>query len=280
MLKDFYDLCVGEGYPLYLALVMIFYMWVDARLGMDQKQLSEIRRWTRNLGLYLTNNIVAFGLLVILGFQVELRVDEFRGGLFRDFPFIIQLLTYALVFDFFTYWLHRLMHAWQPLWRLHLVHHSDPELDFSDSLRFHPLERLTDIPLIMASAWIVGADLEVLLAYTFFYTLFVFFPHSNVVIPERINSALKLIIVTAEMHRVHHSSVVSQTNSNYGDLFSFWDRLFGTYTQVPQSELRTMQIGLEYFRQDPEQSFLMLLAQPFVYRDSLRSGSDSEAAEH
>ena len=256
----------------FVCLCAIFYILLDSWLRRYKKAEHELSRWITNFSLYLTNTLVAYTLLVLFGFQVENEAIEAGFGFFRQFPnspFILQLLCYALLLDFFVYWLHRAFHRWAPMWRLHLVHHSDLDLDFSVSFRFHPLERIFDIPLVMLTAVLLGVDLLVLFTYNIVYSFYAFFPHSNMRVAPSLDRILKLLVVTPDMHRVHHSSNIEETNSNYGDVFSIWDRLFGTFRHLPIEQQHELVLGLEYFRSMKKQGPLMALLQPILYKPEM-----------
>ena len=268
-MNELFRFLAEPGFPLFAAGSALVYLLLDATLRLYDKPEPELTRWRANFLLYVTNYFVAYSFLFFFDYRVENEAASSPFGLFATVtgvPFLIQLLAYALLLDFLVYWLHRFSHYWIPLWRLHLVHHSDKDLDFTDSFRFHPLERVLDIPLITISAVLLGVELDVLLAYNLLYTMFVFFPHANMKVNSRVDRWIRLILVTPDMHRIHHMMDMRQTNSNYGDIFSFWDRFFGTYQDIPADEQVSRQLGLEYFRAPKDQGFVGLLLQPFLYR--------------
>lgn len=264
----------GSHFFVYLCTITVLFLALDALLPRYTKQHAqeESSRWLRNFAFYLVNSSVAYLLLVAFEFDVEYAATEHQIGLFHHIQvdsLLIQVIAYALLADFLTYWLHRLSHAWRPLWRLHLVHHSDVDLDFSVSFRFHPLERVLDIPIVMLTAVLLGIDLVTILLFNVAYSFFAFFPHSDIKVPPRLDKFLAWFICTPNVHRIHHSNQMEETNSNYGDIFTFWDRLFGTYREASAERHEHITIGLEYFRQPKDQTLLASMLQPFAYRGEM-----------
>ena len=206
--------------------------------------------------------------LLFYGLEVGLeeRVAAFGVGLFAlvAAPLWLQFVVFILAADLAFYWPHRFYHDWRPLWRVHVVHHSDKDVDITDSFRIHPFQSLVEI--IMRIAVLLGVPIIVLILYDVVYTLFVFYPHANIKIPRKIERCLRWVIVTSDMHRIHRSARPEETNSNYSDIFSFWDRMFGTYRFSEWDKQDEMTLGLGYFRSDREQGLLRTLMQPISYR--------------
>ncbi|NQZ53792.1 MAG: sterol desaturase family protein [Piscirickettsiaceae bacterium] len=264
----------GKGVFVYLCGLVVFYIFLDSITSTYRyckKREPEIRRWFVNLSLYMLTSLISYSLLKWFNFTAESSASSFEFGLFNYLPNAsvgLQLLAYFVLHDFFVYWLHRFSHAWRPIWRFHLIHHTDKDLDFSVSLRFHPLERMLDIPLVFLTTVLLGVDIWVFLVYNVVYGFYAFWPHSDIRVPDKLDKILKMVIVTPSMHRVHHSADKAQTNSNYADVFSFWDRMFGTYQHIPIAEQEELRLGLEYFRSDKEQGLISTLIQPFIYSPS------------
>ncbi|MCB1866331.1 MAG: sterol desaturase family protein [Chromatiales bacterium] len=253
----------------YLLGIVSFYAILEAVLPLTMPSRPVLRRWFVNFSIHIVNSFVAY--LVLFGFfgvSVEASAGNVGIGLFNwlnGVPLWAQTISFILVADFLFYWLHRAMHTWRPLWRVHIVHHSDLDVDFSDSFRIHPFQTLFEMALRVGLTLVMGVPLIVLIIYDLAYSLFVFYPHSKVNLPRGLERILRLVVCTSDLHRTHHASAREHTNMNYGDIFSFWDRLFGTYEFIEWDEQRKLTYGLEYFREPKEQSLHRTLLQPFTY---------------
>jgi sterol desaturase/sphingolipid hydroxylase (fatty acid hydroxylase superfamily) len=186
-------------------------------------------------------------------------------GVLSDYAlgFWTNVLLAILVFEFMGYMFHRAMHAFPWLWRIHLVHHNDTELDFSTTYRSHPLDLVILAPLTVPVVLYLGFPAAALVVYQLLRTTITVFAHSNIYIPEPVDRVLRYIIVTPDFHRLHHSSDRRFTDSNYSAAFPIYDYLFGTATDKPFAEHETMEIGLEYFRDPADSRIDRLLLMPF-----------------
>jgi sterol desaturase/sphingolipid hydroxylase (fatty acid hydroxylase superfamily) len=167
-----------------------------------------------------------------------------------------------VLLDFAGYLKHRAFHMVPMLWRLHVVHHSDSEMDVSTSLRNHPADYLLDGFMSAGVIVLLGAPIEAVLAYQILATISNPLRHGNITVPPWLDATLRPLLVTNDLHRVHHSALERETNSNFGALFTCWDRLFGTYRAQPERGHEAMVIGLEYFRDPAEDRLLTMLTQP------------------
>ena len=168
--------------------------------------------------------------------------------------------------DCAVYLQHRLFHRVPWLWRLHAVHHSDVAFDVTTGIRFHPGEILVSLAIKSAVVIVLGASPWAVLLFEALLSSASLFEHSNVDLGPRVDRILRRLIVTPDVHRVHHSIERDEHNSNFGFLLSCWDRLFDTYRARPRTDPRTMQIGLPDFRAAPDQHLGALLIQPFSHR--------------
>ena len=171
--------------------------------------------------------------------------------------------------DLAIYLQHVMFHAVPALWRLHRMHHADQEFDVTTGVRFHPVEVLLSMVLKFVVIVAAGAPALAVLLFEIALNATSMFSHSNVSIPLWLDRVLRWIVVTPDMHRVHHSVVVRETNSNFGFNLPWWDRLFGTYRDQPAAGHEAMIIGIEQFRDPAEQRLDHMLTQPF--RDDDRS---------
>lgn len=231
---------------------------------------SPVIRWWNTISLYLLSRYLFFWLLPLTTIPSAIYAQNNGYGILNWFS-INELLVLAagfLMYDCCNYALHRLFHYNSILWRLHRVHHSDPDVDISTEFKHHPLETLVSAMFLIVFVIVLGIPAMAIILRTLFALAVSMFSHANVKIPEKIDKVLRLVIITPAMHRVHHSSWQPETDSNYGTLFSFWDRLFGTYVEKPKLGYEGMQTGLHSFRSERDQWLDRLLLQPF------RSGQD------
>ncbi len=216
-----------------------------------------------NLLIAVTNGIVIavfFSGLTIAVIEWA-KVHEF--GLLRlvSLPTWMNFVLAFVLFDLWMYLWHVLLHK-GPLWRLHRMHHSDTEMDTTTALRFHPIEIVISTTARLAVLPLLGLDLIHLVVYEMCLQPVIFFHHSNWSLPEKIDSILRLFIVTPNMHRVHHSQILKETNSNYSSILSIWDRVFGSF--IHRKDVLAIDYGIGYFEGAKWQKFWGMLKIPFV----------------
>lgn len=222
-------------------------------------------RWPHNLGLLLLDAVLLRALLptTLAGFAglAESRHWGFFGmlGLPRPLAFALALVT----LDLAVYLQHVLFHAIPVLWRVHRMHHADLDFDVTTGLRFHPIEILLSAGWKLLVIAALGAPAAAVFAFEVLLNAGSMFSHGNVGLPARLEPLLRAVVVTPGMHRVHHSSPVAETNSNFGFNLSCWDRFFGTYRHAPAAGEDGMTIGLDMFRDPAELRLDRMLAQPF-----------------
>jgi sterol desaturase/sphingolipid hydroxylase (fatty acid hydroxylase superfamily) len=187
-----------------------------------------------------------------------------KTGLFYlfDLPVWVKLVLGVMMFDFVTYWFHRIAHITPVLWRFHRVHHSDTSMDASTNFRAHPLELIFwfGTSNIIAAA-IFGLDLVTLGLYFLVATPFFFFEHANLRFPKWLDKTFGLIFTTPNIHKIHHEQDQYYTDSNFSDIFIIWDRIFGTYKYKPVEEIK---FGLKEFEDVKKQTFWYLIRSPFI----------------
>jgi sterol desaturase/sphingolipid hydroxylase (fatty acid hydroxylase superfamily) len=186
-------------------------------------------------------------------------------GLFNEvqLPAWIAVVASVILLDLAIYFQHVLFHAVPVLWRLHRMHHADLDIDVTTGLRFHPIEILLSMVIKLAVVIALGAPALAVLLFEVLLNATSLFNHSNVRIPERFDGVLRWVVVTPDMHRVHHSILLRETNSNFGFNLPWWDRLFGTYRPQPAAGQESMTIGIEQFRDPRELGLDRMLLQPF-----------------
>jgi sterol desaturase/sphingolipid hydroxylase (fatty acid hydroxylase superfamily) len=178
-------------------------------------------------------------------------------------PAVIAVPVSVLALDLVIYTQHVLFHAVPALWRLHRMHHADLDIDVTTGLRFHPAEILLSMLIKMGAIIALGAPVMAVVIFEVLLNATAMFNHGNVRLPRRLDSVLRWLLVTPDMHRVHHSIIRRETNSNFGFNLPWWDRIFGTYRPQPQAGHLGMTIGIPEFRDPRELRFIRLLTQPF-----------------
>jgi sterol desaturase/sphingolipid hydroxylase (fatty acid hydroxylase superfamily) len=223
-------------------------------------------RWLSNLGLVALNSLV-LRLVVPLGaVGMALWAQEEGWGLFNvlELPGWLAVVLAVIALDFVIYLQHVLFHAVPVLWRLHMVHHADLDFDVSTGLRFHTLEILLSMGLKMAAVAALGAPALGVLVFEVLLNATSMFNHGNVRLPLWLDRVLRCVVVTPDMHRVHHSIHARETNSNFGFNLPWWDMLLGTYRAQPADGHEGMTIGLEQFRDERVDRLHWMLALPFL----------------
>ena len=222
-------------------------------------------RWPNNLGVLAVDALLVRVVLPITTVGVALVAEAHGVGLFNmiALPVWASIIVSVMVLDLAIYLQHVLFHAVPALWRLHRMHHADLEVDVTTGLRFHPIEILLSTGIKLAVVTAVGAPAAAVLIFEVLLNATSIFNHSNVRIPADIDRILRWFVVTPDMHRVHHSILRRETNSNFGFNVPWWDLLLGTYRAQPAAGHAAMTIGIEQFRDPRELGLDRMLLQPF-----------------
>ena len=231
--------------------------------------VSRTLRWTSNLGLLVLNTIVLRLMFPAAAVGIAYSVGQQGWGLFNlvDLPFWFEVLAAVLLLDLAIYLQHRLMHQVPVLWRLHRVHHADLDFDLTTGSRFHTIEIIVSMLIKWLVIILLGPALIAVLVFEVLLNGMAIFNHANVSLPRAIDRMVRYLLVTPDMHRVHHSTLVRETNSNYGFNLSVWDRVFKTYIDQPEKGHQAMTIGLAEFRDARQVDRLPgMLALPFISR--------------
>jgi len=213
---------------------------------------SKIVRWLSNLGIVVLNNSL-LRLISAAGAVGVAEIARHKGwGLFNvvDLPFWLEALLSIVLMDGAIYLQHVMFHAVPVLWRLHRVHHADLDIDVTTGARFHPIEVVISMYIKFATILLLGPAAGAVVFFEVVLNGTAMFNHANVYLPKRLDAALRLFLVTPDMHRVHHSTRVNETNSNFGFNLPWWDYLFGSYTSQPADGHAGMTIGISQQR-DP-----------------------------
>jgi len=224
-------------------------------------------RWVANLGLVVLNGLVVRALFPVAAVGFAAIAAERGWGLFNvlQAPGWLAVGLSIVLLDLAIYFQHVMFHAVPLLWRLHRVHHADPDYDVTTGARFHPVEIVLSMGIKLAVISVLGAPALAVLVFEIVLNACAMFNHGNVGLPAGVDRALRRFVVTPDMHRIHHSTAMAETNSNYGFNLAWWDRLFGTYRAeagVPQERMPLGVDGITGSGRDV--SLGGLLAIPFV----------------
>ncbi len=226
--------------------------------------MSKARRWVINLALVLINTLVLRLLFPSAAVGVAWLAHRRGSGLFNDVDVRLWIAFAGSVaaLDFVVYLQHVLFHAVPALWRLHMVHHADIDFDVTTGNRFHPLEMVLSMAIKAGAILVLGPPLASVLVFEVLLNATSMFNHGNVRIPPLVDRVLRLLVVTPDMHRVHHSILPVETNSNFGFNLPWWDRLLGTYRAQPRDGHLGMTIGVRHIREPERLTLPRLLVLP------------------
>lgn len=250
----------------FLGVFVLMALWerLAPRRRLDQPKAV---RWLNNLSLIATDTLVVRLVLPGAALATALFAAEHGWGVLRllALPAPMRLLLTLAALDLTIYLQHVLLHAVPALWRLHRVHHADLDFDVTTGVRFHPLEILLSLWIKCAAIALLGASLSAVLLFEVVLNASSMFTHGNVKLPARLEAMLRWLLVTPEMHRVHHSIETDEMNRNFGFNLSWWDRLLGTYRATTRAPQDQMAIGLSAWR-DPRrcERLWAMLVMPFV----------------
>jgi len=232
-------------------------------------------RWPGNLGIWGIDSVIVRLVGPAGAVGAALLAGERGWGLMPllGLPYWLALIAGVVALDLVIYVQHVVFHHVPWLWRLHRVHHADPDIDVTTGVRFHPLEILLSLAIKIAAVLALGVPAPAVVIFEVLLNATSMFNHGNVALPPRLERIARLIVVTPQMHQVHHSIERAETDSNFGFNLPWWDRLFGTYRAAPKAGEAGLTIGLPIFRDVAELNIVRLLTQPF------RSPSSVQAAE-
>jgi len=250
-----------------MAFFGIFTVMALLELAAPRRPLSISKklRWFSNLGIVVLNTALARTVLPMAPVAFAYVAMDRGWGVFNILQWNgwVELLVAVVLMDFFIWLQHVMVHAIPLLWRLHRMHHTDIDYDVTTGARFHPIEILLSFAIKFAVIALTGASPVAVLVFEVLLNATAMFNHSNVRLPLGLDAVLRLVVVTPDMHRVHHSAIPRECNSNFGFNLPWWDRLFGTYTAQPEAGHEAMTIGLDMFRDVHDERLDQMLIQPF-----------------
>lgn len=229
--------------------------------------LSKAMRWRNNLGLVVLNTVILRLLFPAAAIGMSIFAIEQGWGIlnFYSLPFGLSIVLTVVVMDFTICLQHVMVHAVPALWRVHRVHHADLDYDLTTGIRFHPIEIILSMLIKFAIIIVLGPPVVAVVLFEVILNAMSLFNHGNIRLPIRVDRLLRVLLVTPDMHRVHHSVEDNEANSNFGFNLSIWDRLLGTYIAQPREGHIQMNIGIHHYR-NPQQVDRLpgMLSLPFV----------------
>lgn len=244
--------------------VMAIWEFVAPRRALT---VSKVVRWTNNLALVFLNSFILRLLFPAAAVGMAAFASEQGWGLlnYYNVQTVIAAFVSVMVMDFIIYLQHVLVHAIPVLWRLHRVHHADPDFDVTTGARFHPIEVILSMLIKFATIILLGPPVVAVVIFEVMLNAAAMFNHSNVRLNLVLDKWLRLLLVTPDMHRVHHSVEDDETNSNFGFNLPWWDRLFGTYRDQPRGGHENMILGIHTYHDPKQVSWLHgMLLLPFI----------------
>jgi sterol desaturase/sphingolipid hydroxylase (fatty acid hydroxylase superfamily) len=249
----------------FVGVFVLMAIW-EAVAPRRRRQFKRRTRWPHNVALLAVDLAVVRVLIPGVAIAVAMAGELNGWGLFNIFqpPTWIGIPLAVAFLDLAVYFQHVAFHAVPTLWRLHRVHHTDLDFDVTTGTRFHPVEILISTGIKCAAIAAIGAPVVAVLAFEILLNASSMFNHGNVGIAPGIERWLRWLVVTPDMHRVHHSAVFNETSSNFGFTLPFWDRLLGTYLSQPAAGHQSMTIGVDAFRSEEDLRIDRLLIQPLL----------------
>jgi sterol desaturase/sphingolipid hydroxylase (fatty acid hydroxylase superfamily) len=234
-------------------------------------RVSKLVRWGNNLALVFLNSVLLRLLFPAAAVGMAAFAAEQGWGIFNyvAVPAAVAIVASVIALDFVIYLQHVMVHAVPALWRLHRVHHADMDFDVTTGARFHPLEIILSMLIKFATIAVLGPPVVAVVIFEVLLNATAMFNHSNVRMPGALDRVLRWLVVTPDMHRVHHSVEDDEANSNFGFNLPWWDRLFGTYRDQPRAGHQAMTIGIHKYRTPRQVAWLPgMLVLPFIGRIS------------
>lgn len=244
--------------PSLLAVALWELLWPE-----HKNAVPFLARWASNFSLFVLSlactALLTPGLALLTNLVLERSPLRWAPG---EFGFWLHLIYACLLLDVLNYGLHRAMHKFPMLWRLHALHHSDVSLDVSTTVRHHPLEAIVTASIMGIAGALFGCSAAEVAVYAVLETMVQLLAHADVRLPRFLESVVEGILVTPKFHRMHHSVETSETDSNYGQVFAFWDRLLGTSSGLAEGVRAGIEFGLKKFRDARSQRLDQLLLLP------------------
>ena len=250
----------------FIGMLVVMGLW-ELLAPRRAPKISKLLRWGNNLSLVFLNSFLLRLVFPAAATGMALFASQQGWGIFNYFDVnpLLAIIVSVVVMDFIIYLQHVLVHAVPVLWRLHRVHHADIDYDVTTGARFHPIEIFISMLIKFATIVVLGPPVVAVIIFEVVLNGMAMFNHGNVGLPKMLDKLLRFLIVTPDMHRVHHSIEDDETNSNFGFNLSCWDRLFGTYREQPRYGHTGMTIGIRHFNTKKQATWIHgLLIMPFI----------------
>lgn len=249
----------------FLTVFIIMAVW-EFLLPSRTLLINKLIRWLNHGALILISNITIKGLSPFVLTGLALYASEHQIGLLSqvNIPLWLSVVLSLLLMDGLIYWQHRLMHVVPLLWRLHRLHHSDLDYDVTTAIRFHPIEMLLSFFIKAGAVLVLGVPVIAVILFEVLLSALALFNHANINLPKTIEKIMRVLVVTPDVHRIHHSVIREETNSNYGFNLIIWDKMFGSYITEAKHGDQKIILGLDEFKNKQQATRLYhLLIQPF-----------------
>jgi len=245
--------------------ILVLLSGLEFLIPLAKRRLSRPTQWFTNLVIVLLDNLTLKIVFPLLAAGVAKYANDNGYGLFNiiSAPYWVSFVLSLILLDLLIYTQHVMMHRIPILWRFHRMHHTELGLDATSALRFHPIEIIISMLIKMEFVLIMGIPVAAVIIFEVLLNGLALFNHSNIKLPEIIEKPLRRIIITPEIHWIHHSELPFETNSNYGFNLSLWDRLFSTYIDKPKQSYKELRQGLHEFGFKEPLNVLELLVSPF-----------------
>jgi len=248
------------------AFLIIFGCMALAQAAAPRRNLHfGYRRWPANLGIVLLDILIMRLLFPAGAVGASIWAEANGIGLFNmiELPGAMEIALSIILLDLIIYTQHLIFHAVPLLWRLHSVHHADRDIDVTTGLRFHPIEIILSMLIKLTFVILFGAPAIAVVLFEVILNGMAMFNHANFHLPKKVDAVIRLLLVTPDVHRIHHSVIQQETDSNFGFNLSIWDRIFGTWREQPELGHEAMTIGLERLQSAPTHNLIFMLRLPF-----------------
>lgn len=246
------------------SVLVVMALWEAARPARARIYLRKAR-WLSNLGIVVVDTVLMRLILPLMAVEVAYLAALRNWGLLDLLGFggVVEIVVAIVLLDLVVYWQHRIFHAVPLLWRLHRVHHTDRDFDTTTALRFHPIEIIASMLLKMVVVALLGVPVLAVILFEVILNGMALFNHANLRLPQGLENLVRRVVVTPDMHRVHHSVLADEYNRNFGFNLSIWDRMFASYREAPREGHDGMTIGQSDFQSDETRHLLFMLMLPF-----------------
>jgi sterol desaturase/sphingolipid hydroxylase (fatty acid hydroxylase superfamily) len=249
----------------FLGILCVMGLW-ELIAPARKSVIAKSTRWINNLGLVVVDTILLRVLFPAAAVGLAVVAQDQNAGLLNNIDVSLAVATVIAIvlLDLIIYLQHVMFHALPILWRLHQVHHADLDYDVTTGTRFHPLEIVISMGIKAGAIFLIGPPVVAVILFEIILNVCAMFNHGNVRLPLWLDKIIRVLLVTPDMHRVHHSTIINEANSNFGFSLSLWDKVFGTYRAQPKLGHDAMDIGVSYSKDPKQVTWIMgLLTMPF-----------------